>query len=100
MPSITITGYSDDLIDIEGDISEEFSHNDDDHPAFLAVSDGTLLRVQRDHDGVWRIVPVRRGNATLDHTFGQDDRDHTDRVTLTGDDVHWIVYGTTWASRP
>lgn len=101
MPHIVITGASDDLIAIDGDFSEEFGHNDDDNPAFLAVSDGTLLRVQRDRDGIWRIVPVRYGpRSSLNHVFGQDDKDHTDRLTLTGDDVHWVVYGTRWVSRP
>jgi hypothetical protein len=101
MPTIVITGASDDLIEIDGDIREEFGHNDDDNPAFLAVSDGTLLRVQRDNYGVWRIVPQRTGpRSSINHVFGPDDRDHTDRLTLTGDDVHWVVYGTTWASRP
>lgn len=98
MPTITITGASDDLVCIDGEFTEEFHHLVD--VAYLAVSDGTLLRIVFDPDGIWRITPVRRGSAAFDHLFGQDDRQHSDRVTLVGDAVHWVVYGSKWASRP
>ena len=81
------------------DIREEFGHNSDE-PALIAVSDGTLLRVHHDHDGIWRIAPLHQGTADFDRTFGVDDRHHTDRVTLTGDHIHWVTYGTKWVSRP
>jgi hypothetical protein len=87
---ITIYGASDDLIEVEGDIREEFGH-DGEHPALLAISDGTLLRVVHDAEGVWRISTVRKGSAAITHVPGQDDREHTDKVTLDGV-VSWVVY--------
>lgn len=99
--SITVYGASDDLIEIDGDIYEEFGHyssSDDGEPALLAFSDGTVLRVVHDHEGIWRITPVVQGSATLTHVFGQDDREHTDKATLDGD-VRWVVYGSQMAAK-
>jgi hypothetical protein len=93
--SITVYGASDDLIEVDGDIREEFSHYGDD-AALLAFSDGTILRVLYGTDGIWRITPVATGSAQLTHVFGQDDREHTDKATLDGD-VRWVVYGTAMA---
>lgn len=96
MPTIVITGASDDLIEVDGDIREEFGHAST-RPALIAVSDGTLLRVLYDGEGIWRITPLRTGpRSSLNHVFGQDDEDHTDRLTLTGDDLTWVVYGSHW----
>lgn len=93
--TITVYGASDDLIEIDGDIYEEFNHYIDD-PALLAFSDGTVLRIVHDSEGIWRITPVVQGAASLTHTFGQDDREHTDKATLDGD-VRWVVYGRAMA---
>ena len=95
--TVIITGASDDLIEIDGDIIEEFSHYGDD-PALLGFSDGTILRVTYDRDGIWRITPVATGSATLTHVFGQDDREHSDKATLDGD-VRWVVYGSGMATK-
>lgn len=96
MATITITGASDDLIEVEGDITEEFNPSDD--SSLMACSDGTILRVRYDHDGIWRITPVVHGTAAL--TIAQapedDDSNYTDRATLTGD-IQWVVQGTAWA---
>jgi hypothetical protein len=94
--NVTIYGASDDLIEVDGAIREEFSHYSDDS-ALLAFSDGTVLRIVHDQDGIWRITPVATGSAQLTHVFGQDDREHTDKATLDGD-VRWVVYGTTMAA--
>ncbi|GAA0529243.1 hypothetical protein GCM10010172_07370 [Paractinoplanes ferrugineus] len=93
---VAIYGASDDLIEVDGDIYEEFNHNDDE-PALLGFSDGTVLKVTFDQDGIWRITPVVTGSATFTHEFGQDDKRHSDKATLTGD-VRWVVYGSAMAS--
>jgi putative component of toxin-antitoxin plasmid stabilization module len=95
--TITIYGASDDLIEVDGDIREEFTYldrgNDGD---LLACSDGTILRIE--FGEVWRITPVVHGSAAL--TIAQapenDDKNYTDRATLTGDIV-WVVQGIAWA---
>jgi hypothetical protein len=93
---LIIYGASDDLIEIEGYIREEFNAylNEESEGLILAVSDGTLLRVRYDEDGIWRFTPVVVGSSSVDIKHGQDDRAHTDRVTLTGDDLSWVVLGS------
>lgn len=95
--SITVYGASDDLIEVDGDIYEEFNPQGDE-PSLLAFSDGTVLRVVFDQDGIWRITPVVSGTATLTHAFGQDDREHSDKATLDGD-VRWVVFGSAMAAK-
>jgi hypothetical protein len=102
MDEIVIYGASDDLIEVESTSfrAEEFNVlnaacMEDGMPKFmLAVSDGTVLRVHMDDDGVWRFAPSVVGSASVDIKYGTDDREHTDRVTLTGDDLCWVVLAT------
>ena len=105
---ITIYGASDDLVEVEGDISEEFTYDsrdgDDEEPggAYLAVSDGTLLRIVYGGKGggLWRITPIKRGSATYEKREATDeDRDYSDRVTLEGDAIKWIAFATDYAPK-
>lgn len=90
--TITIYGASDDLIEIEGVIREEFNAYDEEENK-LAFGDGTVLSVKYDDDGCWRINRVVEGTATYEKKEATDpDGDYTDRVTLTGD-VKWVLYG-------
>lgn len=83
---LIITGHSDDLVESEGDIVEEFSYGNDEDGDLLGFADGTLLRIKFDADGTgnWRITPIARGTATLaiEQAVGEDG---TDRATLDGD---------------
>lgn len=95
---ITITGSSDDLIDVDGDLREEFGY---DNPLgkgdLLGFSDGTLVRILHDSEGVWRVTRLKAGAAVF--TLEQADADgRTDRATLDGD-VRWVVHGSTFAGR-
>jgi len=97
MSKIVIYGASDDLIEVaaSGFRDEEFNvYADGTEQVLLAVSDGTVLRVRYDEDGIWRFTPTVVGCASLDIDPGQDDFNHTDRVTLTGDNLRWVVLGT------
>lgn len=81
---IEIYGAFDDLIEIEGVLAEEF--NCYGAAALVALSDGTLLRVNYSDEGVWKIERVRSGSAELvSHTTGDPTGDYTDRLTLMGD---------------
>lgn len=96
MAKVIISGASDDLIEIEGDLQEEFSHywrDGDDKPLYLAFGDGTLVSVRYDADGCWRFVCVVHGSADLIkvEATGTED-DYTDRITLIGN-IHWVVCG-------
>jgi hypothetical protein len=95
---ITIYGAGDDLIEVDGDISEEFyvpdlAANGD----LLAFSDGTVLRLHITNEGIWRITPVVRGAGYLSIVQAPEDDDDniTDRATLDG--AVWVVHGTSYA---
>ena len=63
MPKIEgtmITGASDDLIEIEGELCEEFNSIDC-KDGVMALSDGTLLKVDYDEDGIWRFKARFKG---------------------------------------
>jgi hypothetical protein len=96
---VTIYGASDDLIEVEGDIEEEFNPPEDGEPTFLAFSDGTILRVEygAKESAFWRITPVWKGSATYSKTEAtNEDDDYSDRVTLEGT-FKWVVCGSHWA---
>lgn len=94
MSSVTIYGASDDLIELDGDLSEEFplrgARGD-----LVAFGDGTVLRVRFGDDEMWRIETVHAGYAVARKTEATDpDVDYSDRVTLTGD-LRWCCHGNT-----
>ena len=96
MAKLEIYGASDDLIEIEGDIREEFNPSSDDRNA-LAFSDGTILSIVYDDNGMWRIAPIAVGSAVYEMVQGTDpDDDYSDHAWLTGD-IEWVVYGTQFA---
>lgn len=92
---VRITGASDDLIEIDGDISEEWNwySSDAQDSRLIAVSDGTLLRVRYDEDGIWRFMPIVKGTAFAEHIVGDVEADTFDVIVLRGE-VHWLVLGT------
>lgn len=83
MTTTTITGASDDLIELDGQIREEFSHYgyDDDQGCLLAFSDGTLLSIKYDDDGIWRIARLATGKCEYAHQPGDVVEDTNDLVT-------------------
>ncbi|MGE5681834.1 MAG: hypothetical protein ACM34K_13225 [Bacillota bacterium] len=64
---IKVYGCSDDLIEIEGDIKEEFSKfgTSEDEPCLLAFDNGTILKCFYDNDGIWRFKVISHGNTTV-----------------------------------
>ncbi|WP_047891769.1 hypothetical protein [Micromonospora sp. RV43] len=90
---ITVYGASDDLIEIDGDISEEFGYHNEDKGDLLAFSDGTVLRIVFTDAAIWRITTVARGSAelTIEQAPEDDESNYTDRATLIG--AVWVVHG-------
>jgi hypothetical protein len=97
---IRFYGANDDLIEIEGDISEEFNYYpDEDHPMHIAASDGTVIRVEFDRDSIWRFTPVIVGKARLVHTVqtlddpddGYSDVIHLFDDGLPDDPIRWVA---------
>lgn len=101
--AVTIYGASDDLIEVEGDVTEEFNAIEfgGEQPAYLAFSDGTLLRIEYSDTGVWRITPIVRGAAglTIVQAPGdEDDDNYSDRATLDGE-IRWVAQAIAFAKK-
>jgi len=98
---IKIYGASDDLIEVESTSfrAEEFNVylNQPSDTLLIAVSDGTVLRVRYDEEGIWRFTPVVVGSASVDiwqPAYDGDKGTYSDQVTMTGDNLHWVVLAT------
>lgn len=96
--TIKLSGYSDDLISVEGDIHEEFQFPDAPE-VFMVLSDGTALRVR--YDGVWRFTPIHEGRDTEVHILQavEDDEDnYSDIVTvetnMRAPEIAWVALST------
>jgi hypothetical protein len=93
---VKVYGTSDDLVEIEGDIREEFySLAGADTPVYLAFSDGTILAVDYSYEGIWRITPIYLGAGELKITqavAANLDSDYSDVADLYGD-INWVVVG-------
>lgn len=91
MTTLEIYGASDDLIEVEGDITEEF--NPDEGSGTLAFSDGTLLEVKYGEGGLWKITRVAKGTAQfslLVEATDPDSSEYSDKAQLSGD-VQWVA---------
>lgn len=99
MPTVTLRGASDDLIELDGAIVQEWPYlrprGDDGN--LIAFSDGTVLSVWFGSAGIWRIDPLVHGSAALGIVSAvEDSEDRTDIATLTGD-IRWAVHGVAFA---
>lgn len=89
----TITGFSDDLIEIEGDINEEFTApawKDDLESGVLTCSDGTALRFEYDKGGLWRFFPIFMGHLFVRVDQGNEETDTCDVVHFK-DGLKWVA---------
>ena len=93
--TITVYGSSDDMIEIEGDLREEFYYRDTDNPGnYIAFSNGTVLSIRYDDDGNWRIAPEHHGPGSVAIAQVVPGGDAcSDIATVTGD-IWWAVFGT------
>lgn len=93
---IIITGGSDDLIEVRGDIDEEFSDTDFDRGAYVYVSTGDVIRFSLGEDGWEARVIVDATSPTVSNSAehgGDDD------VIIAGS-VSWVVATTVHPARP
>lgn len=79
--SITVYGASDDLIEVRGDIDTE-RYAIDDGAYLLSCSDGTVLSVEFDDQGIWRIRRLVEGQGTYTLTEAKNDDDNSDEARL------------------
>lgn len=92
--TLEIYGASDDLIEVEGAIREEFDPSGDDDGTLLVCSNGTVLRITYTDAGIWRIVPVTTGygSTVIDLAPEDDDDNYSDVATVTFDLAPvWVV---------
>lgn len=88
--SITVYGASDDLIEVEGDVREEFYYRDDEEN-LLAFSTGVVLRITYSTSGIWRITPVH-GMAAITQVSEEDPDSYTDQAVIEG--AKRVVHGS------
>lgn len=84
-----VTGSSDDLIEITGELFEEFNaFNCSD--GVMAISDGTLLKVNYKEDGIWRFAPLFKGSL-------YDRREEGSIADDTADEIYFMP-GLLWCA--
>lgn len=94
--SCTVYGASDDLIEVEGDVREEFYVLGSEEENYLAFSNGFVIKVTYDYrDGVWRIAPIV-GSVQVDQAPANDEANYSDRAHIYGT-VLWVVHGPHFA---
>lgn len=87
-----ITGASDDLIEIEGELREEFSaYNCESDDGRIACSDGTLLKVEYDENGIWRFTALVKGSLYNRKVEGDIEADTFDEVYFKPG-LKWIAF--------
>ena len=92
--AVVVYGASDDLIEIDGAITEEFSMPDTEE-ALLAFSNGVLLRVE--YRTVWRIIPVAGlDKVTITQATEDDESNYSDRAVIAGP-VKWVALASSYA---
>lgn len=85
----TLTGCSDDLIELHGDLTEEFYPQYDEPKGAIGFSDGSFLHYEYDSDGIWRFKPIVKGCLF--------DRVELGSVSEDTFDVVHFKDGLTWA---
>lgn len=98
---ITLYGYSDDLIELDGDVIENFTPRGEDDPEqpgdLVAFSNGVVLRIKYRDAGCWRIDLVAgQGLVEIVPCPEDDEKNYSDRATITGS-VDWVVCGNSIA---
>ncbi|MCE5221297.1 MAG: hypothetical protein LLF98_08540 [Clostridium sp.] len=85
-----VTGASDDLIEISGELEKEFNAYDCSDET-IAFSDGTLLRVDYDKNGIWRFKPIYKGNL-FEKIVDSSVPDDTNDEVYFKDGLKWCVF--------
>jgi hypothetical protein len=98
MPYTVLYGASDDCIELEGNINEEFyasTNAADDEGDLLTFSCGLVARILFTREGVWRIN-VLRADLDVEYTLtpcpADDEDNYTDRLEIHSL-VRWAVFG-------
>ncbi len=90
-------GASDDLIELEGDLREEFSGGM--KPRLLIFSDGTVLTIKygKEHLAVWAITLITQGKLFSKVVFCTDeDAERYSDTAHFKDGLEWMYFVRDW----
>ncbi len=88
-----VTGVSDDLIELDGDLYDELNwYSDSGEKATLGFSDGTMLSVQYDDDGIWRFSLKVKGFLYDKKIEGNIEEDKNDEIYFKKG-LKWCLFG-------
>ncbi len=97
---INVYGSNDDLIEIDGDICEEFGLelSEADNGVVIGFSCGTLVHCRYDKTNLWRLTVLVQGRAKISISPATDvDTDYSDTVTIDPEEpVVWITKGQSY----
>ena len=103
MAHIEVYGCSDDLIEVDGDIRDEYGRFAVGHWSYATFSDGTVLRVGYavDKSSNWRVERIREGAAQFNHVTAElrqveDESEYSDVGVLDGP-IEWVRFYATRA---
>jgi len=90
--SVMIVGGVDDVVEIRGDVQEEYVLDGD--LGFIGCGDGTLISVEiEEESGQWLFSQVTAGSADIKiHDHETDTGQKTKAVTMAGD-LNWFIFG-------
>lgn len=96
--SVIIYGASDDLIEVEGDIREEF-YALEEPTNYIGLSNGSVVSITYDDDGFWRIRPIAVVDSVIIRPARGDDEPadadgcpgYSDKAEITGD-IRWVLH--------
>ena len=95
--STQLYGASDDLVELEGDLSEEFSGGD--KPCLLIFSDGTVLTIKygKEHLAVWAITLIEQGDLFGNIVFcSNEDAERYSDTAHFKDGLRWVYFVREW----
>lgn len=99
---LKVYGASDDLIEVDGAVSEEWNASDygEDRGDYVYISSGTVLQISYTDEGVWRISLVTKGKGDtirIDSAPLEADDNYSDVAWVFVDDdydpIRWVGVG-------
>ena len=96
---LIVSGHSDDIIYVEGDLNAEFYpeklilEDSKCECLHIAFSDGTLLRFCYDEDGIWRFTVQFRGTLFAEKIEGGIELNIND-IVVFNPGIKWCILGS------
>jgi len=92
---ITISGFSDDLVEVEGSIRGEWGLDSTSLPKYLLLSTGDIFSINYDNKGMWRVKHVE-DSGLCDVTITEAPEEEGDDGVYS--DVALVLGPITWLS--